>query len=155
MYNRKMVPKKFVVPKGFKTDEFVLEPLTVNNLVKDYDAVMSSQKHLQGLMGDDDDWPLGLTLEENLVDLGWHQREFTLRHSFAYSVMSKNKQQCLGCCYIYPSGKPEYDAQVFYWIRQEYLFSGLEKRLGLAFKNWLEKDWPFSRIDFPDHSQFY
>jgi hypothetical protein len=45
---------------------------------------MSSQKHLLGLMGSDDGWPLKLTLEENLIDLGWHQREFTLRHSFAY-----------------------------------------------------------------------
>ena len=63
MYSRTMVPAGFVIPKGLKTDEFVLKPLTVNNLVKDYDAVMSSQKHLQGLMGDDDDWPLGLSLE--------------------------------------------------------------------------------------------
>ena len=55
MYNRTIVPTGFVVPEGIKTDEFVLKPLTVNNLIKDYDAVMSSQKHLQGLMGDDDD----------------------------------------------------------------------------------------------------
>ena len=41
MYSRTMVPAGFVIPKGFKTDEFVLKPLSVNNLVKDYDAVMS------------------------------------------------------------------------------------------------------------------
>ena len=150
MYSRPIVPKEFIVPNTFKTDEFVLMPLTVNNLIKDYDAVMSSQKHLLGLMGSDDGWPLKLTLEGNLIDLGRHQREFTLRHSFAYSVMSNDVQQCLGCCYIYPSLKAEYDVQVFHWIRQEYLSDGLEKRLGLAFKNWLETDWPFCKIDFPD-----
>ena len=48
------------MPNTFKTDEFVLMPLTVNNLIKDYDAVMSSQKHLLGLMGSDDGWPLKL-----------------------------------------------------------------------------------------------
>ena len=151
MYSRPIVPKDFLVPDIFKTDEFVLKPLTVNNLVKDYDAVMSSQNHLLGLMGSNDDWPLKLTLEDNLVDLGWHQREFTLRHSFAYSVMSKDDQECLGCCYIYPSVKANYDVQVFHWIRQEYLSCGLEERLGLIFKNWLKTDWPFSKIDFPDN----
>ena len=111
---------------------------------------MSSVEHLQGLMGSDDGWPLGLTIEENLIDLGWHQREFTLRHSFAYSVMSLDGELCLGCCYIYPSMKSEYQAQAFYWIRQEHLVNGLEARLSSKFKRWLETDWPFSRIEFPN-----
>ena len=88
MYSRPIVTNDFKVPQTLQTNEFILKPLTVNNLIMDYDAVMSSVKHLKGLMGSEDDWPVGLTIEENLVDLGWHQREFTLRHSFAYSVMS-------------------------------------------------------------------
>lgn len=149
MYNRQIVPHSFLVPRKFKTNEFVLEPLTVSNLIKDYDAVMSSVVHLKGLMGGSDEWPLGLTLEENLIDLGWHQREFTLRHSFAYSVMSLDANVCLGCCYIYPSDQTEFDVQAFYWIRKEYLDNGLETRLGLAFRKWLETDWPFSKVDYP------
>ena len=149
MYSRPIVPKKFEVPKKFKTNEFILKPLTVNNLIMDYDAVMSSVKHLEGLMGGEDTWPIGLTIEENLVDLGWHQREFTLRHSFAYSVMSLDEKLCLGCCYIYPSMKPTFEVQAFYWIRREYLDNGLETRLGLAFQSWLKTDWPFSKIDYP------
>ena len=144
-----MVPDSFLIPQNFKNNEFILEPLTINNLIKDYDAVMTSLTHLRGLMGSDDDWPLGLTLEENLIDLGWHQREFTLRHSFAYSVMSLDRNLCLGCCYIYPSNQTEFDAQAFYWIRKAYLDNGLETRLGLAFKTWLNTDWPFSKIDYP------
>ena len=73
MYNRQIVPESFTVPQNFKTSEFMLEPLTVNNLIKDYDAVMSSVSHLTGLMGNNDEWPCDLTLEENLIDLGWHQ----------------------------------------------------------------------------------
>ena len=96
MYSRPIVPNSFSIPQSLKTDEFALKPLTVDNLIKDYDAVMSSVEHLQGLMGSDDGWPLGLTIEENLIDLGWHQREFTLRHSFAYSVMSLDDELCLG-----------------------------------------------------------
>lgn len=150
MYSRPIVPNSFSIPQSLKTDEFALKPLTVDNLIKDYDAVMSSVEHLQGLMGSDDGWPLGLTIEENLIDLGWHQREFTLRHSFAYSVMSLDGELCLGCCYIYPSMKSEYQAQAFYWIRQEHLVNGLEARLRSKFKRWLETDWPFSRIEFPN-----
>lgn len=149
MYNREIVPDSFTVPQNFKTSEFILEPLTVNNLIKDYDAVMSSVSHLTGLMGSNDKWPRDLTLEENLIDLGWHQREFTLRHSFAYSVMSLDATVCLGCCYIYPSNRIDFDVQAFYWIRKEYLENGLETRLGLAFQSWLKKDWPFSKIDYP------
>ena len=125
-----MVPKNFIVPQTHETNAYKLIPLTVNNLIKDYDAVMASVNHLTGLMGDSDDWPVGLTIEENLIDLGWHQREFTLRHSFAYSVMSLKEELCLGCCYIYPPIKPDFDAQAYYWIRQEYLSTGLERQLG-------------------------
>ena len=68
----------------FSSDEFILKPLTVSNLIKDYDAVMSSVDHLNGLIDTWYNWPVSLTIEENFIDLGWHQREFTLRHSFGY-----------------------------------------------------------------------
>ena len=113
---------------------------------------MASVNHLKGLMGDTDGWPVGLTIEENLIDLGWHQREFTLRHSFAYSVMSLKEELRLGCCYIYPSIIPDFDAQAYYWIRQEYLRTGLERRLGLEFESWLKAEWPFLNVKFPQRT---
>ena len=71
--------------------------LTVNDLIKDYDAVISSVEHLKSTFSviSEDDWPEGLTLEEDLIDLGWHQREFTLGFSFAYTVMSLDESVCL------------------------------------------------------------
>ena len=36
-----------------------------------------------------------------------------------------------------------------YWIRQDLLDSGLEDELGKTFKAWLEKSWPFGKIEFP------
>ncbi len=109
---------------------------------------MSSIGHLKGRM-DDSDWPVGLTIEENLIDLGWHQREFTLGHSFAYTVVSLDGKDCLGCCYIYPSEKSESEVDVFYWIRKDRLAEGLENRLGEALKKWLQDVWPFKTFDFP------
>ena len=149
MYNRPIVPKDFIVPEKLETPVFILKPLTITHLIKDFDAVMSSVEHLQGSMDSNDKWPLGLTIEENLIDIGWHQREFTLRHSFTYTVLSKDEEECLGCCYIYPANDPNYDVQVFYWIRVKYLDSGLEDRLGKVIRSWLKKDWPFSKLIFP------
>ena len=148
MYNRSIVPKNFKVPKELKTNDFILRPLNVNDLIKDYEAVMSSIDHLRGRM-DDSDWPVGLTIEENLIDLGWHQREFTLGHSFAYTVVSLDGEVCLGCCYIYPSKNKEYEVEVFYWIRQNRLEAGLEDYLGEVLKQWLKTDWPFEKVGFP------
>jgi hypothetical protein len=149
MYKRPIVPDGFPVPKRLETAEFRLRPLTVHDLVKDYDAVMESVGHLRGLMEPGSDWPLGLTIEEDLIDLGWHQREHTLRHSFAFTVMDLDERRCLGCCYLYPPEDLAFDADAFYWARQSELANGLEQRLGDAFRGWLARDWPFRRIAFP------
>jgi len=77
--------------------------LTVNDVIKDYDAVMSSLNHLQGIFGPNSTWPeADLTLEQDLIDLGWHQKEFQIRSSFAYTVVSPDETRVLGCLYIFP-----------------------------------------------------
>ena len=84
MYSRPLAPKTFKVPVIFSSDEFILKPLTVSNLIKDYNAVMSSVDHLNGFIDTEYNWPVSLTIEENFIDLGCYQREFTLRYSFGY-----------------------------------------------------------------------
>ena len=69
------VPEAFNVPPVLEADTFRLRMLTVNDVIKDYDAVMSSAAHIRSVWPDSG-WPSGLTLEQNLIDLGWHQREF-------------------------------------------------------------------------------
>jgi len=149
MYNRPIVPASFIVPERFETTAFMLRPLTVHDVIRDYDAVMSSAVELKDRMMDNSPWPEGLTLEENLIDLGWHQREFTIRHSFAYTVVSHDGARCLGCCYIYPSSDPASDAAGFYWARQSRIGDAADLDLGDAFRGWLAHDWPFRRVAFP------
>jgi hypothetical protein len=149
MYRRPLVPDSFAVPDRLETPGFTLRPLTVHDVVRDYDAVMSSAAELQGRMADGSTWPEGLTLEENLVDLGWHQREFTIRHSFAYTVVSPDGTRCLGCCYIYPSADPDFDAACFYWARQSRIGDAADSALGAVFRGWLQRDWPFRRVAYP------
>jgi len=123
--------------------------LTVDDVVKDFEAVTASRATLKGVMSATGPWPEGLTIKENLIDLGWHQREFTQRHSFAYTVMSNDESQCLGCCYIYPSDKQGFEVMAFYWARGDEWGRGPDERLGKAFRDWLKRDWPFRSIAFP------
>jgi len=76
---KKFVPGDFSVPKGLETDRFRLRMLTINDVKKDYDAVMTSIEHLQKTkpFGPTHEWPTeDLTYEQDLIDLGWHQKEF-------------------------------------------------------------------------------
>ncbi len=149
MYSRPIVPTDFVVPERLETPGFLLRPLTVHDVIRDYDAVMSSATELAGRMQDGSTWPEGLTLEENLIDLAWHQREFTIRHSFAFTVVSPGGDRCLGCCYLYPPSDPAFDATAFYWARQSRIGDAADTAVGDAFRGWLARDWPFRRVAFP------
>jgi hypothetical protein len=113
--------------------------LTVNDLVKDYDAVMTSIEHLQKTkpFGPEHNWPSkDLTLEQDLIDLGWHQKEFQRRSSFAYTVMSLDESQCLGCVFIDPSPNKIYDAEIIIWVRQSEIENGLDDHLFKFVKKW-------------------
>jgi hypothetical protein len=141
---RPFLDPEFEVPLTLETDRFRLRMLTVNDVVKDYEAVMASREHLQDLWGPG--WPDGLTLEHNLVDLGWHQKEFQKRRSFAYTVVRLDEARVLGCVYIYPTHRAGYDAEVNLWARQSELASGLEAALTMAVKDWLGEKWPFRHV---------
>lgn len=144
------LPREFVVPERLETERFRLRPLTIHDVAKDYDAVMTSREHLWGLFGEGWGWPpKDLTLEQDLIDLGWHQKEGQCRSSFVFAAMSPDEKRLLGCVYIDPPAKAGYDAEACWWARQSELASGLEEELGAAFRAWLAAAWPFARILFP------
>lgn len=142
------VPADFAIPATVETREFRLRMLTVNDVVKDFDAVVTSTAHLKSVFPGDD-WPEGLTLEQNLIDLGWHQKEFQNRSSFAYTVVTPDESRVIGCVYINPTRKRGHDAVVYLWARQSELAGGLEERLTAAVKQWIAKDWPFANAMYP------
>ena len=155
MFRDAMVPDDFEVPELLETSEFRLRPLTIHDVVKDYDAVMSDVEYLAQLMGGfEGGWPRGLTLTQDLVDLGWHQKEFERRSSFAYTVMALDERECLGCVYIYPAGEPSFDAEVTLWVRKSAYDEGLEPVLLRAVKRWLDEAWPFSMVLFPSRLRY-
>jgi hypothetical protein len=142
------VPAEFKVPAELETKEFRLRMLTVNDVVKDYDAVMTSVQHLKTIWPGGS-WPVGLTFEQDLIDLGWHQKEFQTRRSFAYTVVTPSESLIIGCVYIEPTRKRGYDAEVYLWARQSELAGGLEDRLYVAVREWVAEEWPFKKVAFP------
>jgi hypothetical protein len=152
-----LVPDEFDVPEVLESDEFRLRMLTIHDVIKDYDAVMTSGTHLRktfayasqhSVFGEG--WPPeDLTLVDDLVDLGWHQAEFKKRSSFTFTVMSKDESQCVGCVYILPPERAEADTEVYMWVRKSAYDKGLDEKLFKSVKAWLEEAWPFARIAYP------
>jgi hypothetical protein len=149
MYNSALVPESFDVPTLLQTDRLRLRPLTIHDAVRDFDAVISSEDRLRSVYDPGGEWPSGLTLEQNIIELGWHQTEFQLRTSFAYTVVSLDESEVMGCVYIYPSPKPQYDAQITLWVRQSRVAEGLDQHLFEAVQAWIESTWPFSNPAYP------
>jgi hypothetical protein len=136
--NARLVPDGFEIPRVLETEKYRLRMLTIHDVVKDYDAMMSRIKP-------DPD----LTLEQNLIDLGWHQKEFQRRSSFTYTVMNLDESRCLGCVYIYPSSTPGVDADIYLWVRKSEYERGLDDMLFRTVRAWVDESWCFKRVAYP------
>lgn len=100
------------LPREVALPSFRLTRLSPEVLDEDYAAVSAAGPLLRGLFGD---WPDGLTREENLIDLAWHEREFTVKRSFCWVVRSLQGTY-LGCAYLFPALGARGRADVATWI---------------------------------------
>ena len=145
---RQFVPEEFTVPSELVTAKFTLRMLSVDDVEKDFEAVTSSAERLKKVWPDSG-WPAGLTLRQNLIDLGWHEKEFKNRTSFAYTMVAPDESQVLGCVYFYPTDKAGYDAEVFLWVRESAVADNLDEALFEVVQHWLASDWPFKNPAYP------
>lgn len=166
-----LVSPDFVVPERFDPpgSRFILRVLRPEHLSIDYPAVMASASRLRSVFARADDWPdNAMTLEEDLIDLRRHSREWELRLAFAYTVLSPSEESCLGCMYINPATKKGFDAEIIYWAAtlqtppsasaeakavadNEALALGVE--LGVVIRAWIAAAWPFTQPCFPGRDQ--
>ncbi len=131
--------RKWDVPREYSLGEFELKALSVDDLVRDYSAVMESAADIKAA-NPSLTWPDGLTLEKNLIDLAWHQREFQARRSFAW-VIEDADGAYLGCLYVYPSIEGDNSADVNWWWRTGKKVDDREFRERLL--SWVSSDdWP-------------
>ena len=152
MSKKHFVPHGFSIPKWWEdNDNFILRMLTIHDVVKDYDAVMSSIHHLQETQpfGPDHKRPtVDFPLEQNLIDLARHHKEFQKKSSFAYTVMSPDESICLWCVYIYPATNESYEAEVIMRIRETHA-DKLDEQLYTTVKQRIEQVRPFKKVAYP------
>jgi hypothetical protein len=140
-----LVPAGFDIPLSLECKGFRLRMLSVDDVVKDFDA-LCDRVDREGRPQP----PFVETVAENLVDLGWHQKEFELRRSFAYTVVAPDESQVLGCVYVTPSDTE--DARVWMWVRRSAWEAGLDPVLEEAVREWIARAWPFKTVDWKDRA---
>ena len=127
------------IPLVHVLSEFILRSLSVNDLERDFRAVMESAADIKAA-NPGSSWPDGLTIETNLIDLAWHQREFEARRSFAW-VIEDGGGEYLGCLYVYPSIAGETSADVAWWWRTGKVV--FEPAFRQRLQEWLSGEpWP-------------
>ena len=145
---RPFVPAEFVVPSELATANFTLRMLSVDDVEKDFEAVTLSAARVRKVWPDSG-WPAGLTLRQNLIDLGWHEKEFQNRTSFAYTMVAPDESEVLGCVYVYPTDKAAHDAEIFLWVRESEVANDLDEALFEVVQRWLASAWPFVNPAYP------
>ncbi len=135
-----VLPDGFEPPATLEHARFWLRMLTVGDAERDFEAINERVAPDGTARG-----APGLTLEQNIVDLGWHQKEFQLRRAFAYTVVAPDESRVLGCVYIDPD--EDADAQVRLWVRRDVF--DLDPVLEAAVRDWIAGAWPFERVRWP------
>ena len=143
----------FNVPENIQEQTFIARKMCVSDVEIDYKAVMSSvdiiKKQMPGSWPDSD-----LTIEDDLIDLSWHQREFEYGSSFAYIVTDLKGEESFGCFYFFPTQHifnqdlesiPEgSDVVIDFWVTQKKFDDGFYDTLKEFVERFI-KQWPFKK----------
>jgi hypothetical protein len=153
--SKSFLPADFEIPVVDIPGGYQLRPLGMDDLARDYTAVMSSidhlrtSGHLQPPGELDFDWPRpDIEIRFHLTMLG--EAEWAM-HNLArveYAIRTDDEQ--LGCLYVFPSLSPDYDAQLTMWVRSDvFTDTDLDSAFWEYSKAWVREAFPFERIAFP------
>ncbi|GAA4879155.1 GNAT family N-acetyltransferase [Kitasatospora terrestris] len=149
--HRPFVPVDFAVPQGLSAARFELRPITIRDVPEDHALVTASRDRLWARYGESWQWPPpGLTEEQDLIQLAWHQQEFTRRTSFAYALTAPGDGRQLGCVYLDPATGGTADAELAYWTADGH-GPTLERELAAELDRWLAARWPWRTVARPRH----
>ena len=140
------VPDDFEPPVALDGPGFRLEPLTGEHNARDHAAWAGSMEHIHRTPGfQQGNWPHEMTLDQNLADLIRHDKDFQTRRGFTYTVLDPD-DDVVGCVYIYPLAGDPSAANVSSWVTETR--ADLDAPLYHAVSEWLERDWPFPRVEY-------
>ena len=140
------VPDDFEPPVALDGPGFRLEPLTGEHNARDHAAWSGSMEHIHRTPGfQQGNWPHEMTPDQNLADLIRHDKDFQARRGFTYTVLDPD-DDIVGCVYIYPLAGDPTAANVSSWVTEAR--ADLDTPLYTAVSEWLERDWPFPRVEY-------
>jgi RimJ/RimL family protein N-acetyltransferase len=126
-----------------------LRPIRGADVDLDMPAVMGSRERLWSIFGSTWGWPpASLTWEQDRQDLQRHEEEIEAHQSFNYALFDEHETELIGCIYIDPTAIADADAEISWWVRDEYVGSPLEAELETFVPRWIERDWPLRRPRF-------
>jgi hypothetical protein len=145
------LPSGFIPPLIISRDQYLLEVLSPKHNELDFEAWTSSRESLKGIFGPRNKWPGEVgSLDHNLKDLENHLKEFEESKAFTYSILSLERDKCLGCLYIRPILTEDYSCRVDFWFRDD--SKEHEDEFYLWLQQWLEDSWKLVRVCFPGRS---
>jgi len=135
-----LVADAFDVPTGLEHARFRLQMLTVDDVVKDFDAICSRVNH-EGAPQP----PFVPTIAQNLVDLGWHRRSssYGARSPTRSSLRTRPRCSAASTSILRDARR----ARVVV-VRQTAWDDGLDPVLEAAVREWVATRWPFERVTF-------
>jgi RimJ/RimL family protein N-acetyltransferase len=120
-----------------------LRPIRATDVDLDMPAVMGSQERLWSIYGKAWGWPpVTMSAEQDREDLAHHEAEAEQHLSFNYALFDEEETELIGCVYIDPPEKRGADAEISWWVRDEYVGSQVEAELDRFVPRWIDEHWP-------------
>ena len=143
-----LVPDDFEPPRTMEAEDFQLRPLDYEVMLQDFEAVVTGASGIAKAYQRDESYYRNFTLQDEVIEIGWHMGEWRRRNSFAYAIMSHDGERCFGSFYIYRTPKCEHDAMGILWTipdpDPEFDTSVFE-----TVAKWVDVSWPFATIGYP------
>ena len=89
-----------------------------------------------------------MPLERNLADLRRHAADFGARRGFTYTVLEPDRDEVIGCVYVYPDREDPSVVSVSSWVRADR--AELDAPLYRAVSAWLTDHWPLGRFVYAE-----
>lgn len=140
------LPEDFIHPLRVAVDPgHHLRPIQADDVDLDMAAVMGSQPRLWSIYGEAWGWPpADMTAEQDQEDLARHEAEILAHQSFNYALFDTAETTLIGCVYVDPPEKVGADAEISWWVRDEYVDSAVAAALDTLVPAWIASAWPFT-----------
>ncbi|MFC5495206.1 hypothetical protein [Nocardioides caricicola] len=126
-----------------------LRPIRESDVDLDMPAVMGSRDRLWSIYGAAWGWPpVGMTHEQDRVDLARHEAEIEAHESFNYALFDTDESALLGCVYVDPPEKAGADAEISWWVVDGLVGTEVEAALDELVPRWIATAWPLERPRF-------